>query len=70
MAVAEIKMSEVTHGITLRVRGLYGFGVRLAIARVLFRLCAYVAGVNFVVEQSITETTKPGDEWRSYRADK
>jgi hypothetical protein len=47
----ELRASELTHQITLRIRGLAGFAVRLWVARQLFWLGCRVAGVNLVIEQ-------------------
>ena len=41
---------ELTHCITINIRGLCGFAVRLFVARLLFRLGAWVAGVNIIME--------------------
>jgi len=46
MAAAVINVRELTSRITLTVRGLKSFGVRMKIAGWLFRLGAWVAGVG------------------------
>lgn len=51
MASTDIHISELTHRIELRVRGLRGWGVRLWIAAQLFRLGAWIAGVGIIMEQ-------------------
>jgi hypothetical protein len=51
MASTDINVRELTHQITLRVRGLRGFGVRLWIAAKLFKLGAWIAGVGIIIEQ-------------------
>lgn len=46
----DVHVKECTQQITLRVRGLKGFGVRLWVARKLFLLGARVARVGIIME--------------------
>ena len=45
-----VPIGEITYQMTLRIRGLRGFGIRLRIATWLFRAGARIAGVNIVIE--------------------
>lgn len=45
-----VHIKEFTHRITLHVRGLKGFGVRLWLARQCFLFGAWVAGVGIAME--------------------
>ena len=55
--VVEEHISKFTHSLTLHLRGLAGWGVRLWIARQLFKIGALIAGVNIVIEDE-EPTTK------------
>lgn len=63
-----VNVNDCTHGITLTVSGMREFAIRLWIAKMFFRIGAKVAGVGieFEMTRSVVETTKPGDEWRSF----
>lgn len=50
MVSADFHVGEATQTITLTVRGLRGFGVRLWIARQLFALGARIAGLGMKFE--------------------
>jgi hypothetical protein len=50
MAALDIHVGQITERITVRVRGLRGFGLRLWIARKLFLLGARVARVGIIME--------------------
>ncbi len=60
MAAANIHIGEVTHRITLHVRGLRGFGVRLWVAAQMFKLGARIAGVGIVMESVDGTADIPG----------
>lgn len=68
MAALTVDAGKLISNITLRVSGLRLASFRMRAAALLFRLGARVAGVGieFEVSRSIVETTKPGDEWRSF----
>lgn len=52
MAASVVQMRELTSRITLQIKGLRGFGVRLWLARKCFLLGAWVAGVGIKFERS------------------
>lgn len=62
-ASIDLPISKVTSTITLRVTGLNWFARRLRLAQLFFRFGAWIAGVGIIFE-----TTKQGDEWRTYRS--
>lgn len=65
-AAVSVNVRDFTHRITLKVKGVRSWSIRLRIAAVFFKAGAWIAGVGLVFESApLVDTTKPGDEWRT-----
>lgn len=63
-SAVNVPISKAMSTITIKVTGLRTAVFRMRVAALVFRIGARIAGVGIIID-----TTKDGDEWRTYRRD-